>query len=192
MLNNLVLELTLRAGLIGQFVTRYRGWFKGVAGTIALALGFWGWMIAKPPTDFWEVLDNLFRTAQLITLQFPHDFRGSMPVPLQIARLAVPVVAVLASFQILISSITRPARLALLRRAYGHIVICGFDSLTEGALSALASRRRQVVLVTPKIGSQQRELEGLGLTLVEGDPLQSSDSQVATPFACCRFIFDGT
>ena len=100
MLNNLVLELTLRAGLIGRFVTRYRGWFKGVAGTIALALGFWGWMIAKPPTDFWEVLDNLFRTAQLITLQFPHDFRGSIPVPLQIARLAVPVVAVLASFQI--------------------------------------------------------------------------------------------
>src|SRR4051794_14694545 len=70
-LNRIILELTLAAGRIGSFVTRHRGWIQGIAGTIALALGFWGWMIEKPPADFSGVVDNLFRTAQLITLQFP-------------------------------------------------------------------------------------------------------------------------
>jgi RyR domain/TrkA-N domain len=173
-LNRIILELTLAAGRIGGFVTRHRGWIQGVAGTIALALGFWGWMIEKPPADFSGMVDNLFRTAQLITLQFPTEFRHTIPVPLQIARLAVPMVALFASFQVLIGSITRPARLALLPHTSGHIVVCGSESLTEAALVALASRRRQVVMVIAKIDTTQREtLEGLGLTLVEGDPLRA-------------------
>jgi RyR domain/TrkA-N domain len=173
-LSHLILKLTLRAGQIGSFVASNRGWIQGVAGTIALALGFWGWMIEKPPANIWDILDNLFRTAQLITLQFPSDFRGAIPVPLQIARLAVPIVAVLASFQALVGSITRPARLALLPHSSGHIVVCGSESLTEAALITLASRGRQVIMVVSKIDVAQRAtLEGLGLTIVEGDPMRA-------------------
>jgi voltage-gated potassium channel Kch len=130
-------------------------------------------MIEKPPADFWGVVDNLFRTVQLITLQFPTDFDGTIPLPLQIARLAVPIVAVLASFHVLVGSITRPARLALLPHTSDHIVVCGSELLTEAAMIALASRGRQVVMVAAQIDTTQREmLESLGVTIVEGDPLQ--------------------
>lgn len=174
-LNRLFLKLTLLAGLIGGLVTRYRDWIQGVAGTIALALGFWGWMIEKPPADVWGVADNLFRTAQLITLQFPTDFRGTVPVPLQIARFAVPIVVVLASFQALVASITRPVRLALLPHTSGHIVVCGSEMLTNAALASLASRGRQIVVVVKKIDATYRDrLEGFGLTIVEADPLQAA------------------
>jgi hypothetical protein len=171
-LNHLILRMTLFAGRIGAFVTRNRSWIQGVAGVIAFTLGFWGWTIQKPPTDPMGVMDNLFRTMQLITLQFPTDFRGTIPLPLQIARLAVPIVAALASFQALVGSITRPARLALLPHSSGHIIVCGSESLTDAALVALASRERQVVMVATKIGASQRDvLEGLGLTIVEADPM---------------------
>lgn len=177
-LSRLILKLTLHAGRISGFITRHRGWIQGVACAIALALGFWGWMIDRPPADFWDfrvVVDNLFRTAQLITLQFPTDFKGHISIPLQIARLAVPIVAVLASFQVLIGSITRPARLALLPHTSDHIIVWGSETLTESALAALASRGQQVVIVADKMDATHRDaLEGLGLTIVEGDPRQAA------------------
>ena len=177
-MNHLILKITLLAGQVAAFVTRNRSSIQGVAGTIALTLGYWGWTIQKPPTDFFGVTDNLFRTAQLITLQFPTDFKGSIPVPLQIARLAVPIVAVLASFQALVGSITRPARLALLPHSSGHIVVCGSEALTDAALVALASRGRQVVMVATKIGATQRDmLEGLGLTILEADPMRAKTTK---------------
>ncbi len=174
-LNRLILELTLRVGRIAGLVAPYRERIQGVAGVIALALGFWGWTIKQPPADLWGVLDNLFRTAQLITLQFPTDRVGVIPWPLQIARFAVPIVAVLASFQILIGSIMRPARLSLLPHTSGHIIVCGSETLTEAALTALAQRGREVVVVAAKVDAAHRgALEGLGLTVVEGNPLQAA------------------
>jgi RyR domain/TrkA-N domain len=176
--NRLILLLTVRAGRMADFVNRHRVTIQACAGAIALSFGFWGWMIEKPPADYWGVLDNVFRTAQLITLQFP-DLHGSPSLVLQIARLAVPIVAVLASFQVLIASVTRPARLALLPRISDHIVVCGSGTgsidMTEAALTALATRGRQVVVVIPKISDQQRQiLESIGLTVVDGDPLQAA------------------
>ena len=69
-------------------MTRHLVSIQVVAGAIALVLGFWGWMIEKPPTNLSEVLDNVFRTLQLITLQFPSDIRESPSLLLQVARLA--------------------------------------------------------------------------------------------------------
>ena len=170
--NRLILLLTVRAGRIASFINDHKNKIQAIAGAIALSLGFWGWMIEKPPTDLWGILDNIFRTAQLITLQFP-SVSGSPSLALQIARLAVPLVAVLASFQVLIASITRPARMALLPRISDHIVVCGFAGMTETALSTLVARGRQVVVVIPNISNQERNiLEGIGLTVVNADPLQ--------------------
>jgi hypothetical protein len=172
--NRSILRLTIRAGSVANFFSRYRNKIQAVAGAVALGLGFWGWMIEKPPADLSGVLDNVFRTAQLVTLQFPTDLRGSPSLPLQIARLAVPIVAVLASFQVLIASVTRPARLALLPHIAGHVVVCGSSSMTEKALMTLAASGRQVVIVISKITGQQRDnLEGFGLTVVDADPMQS-------------------
>ncbi|WP_291577066.1 RyR domain-containing protein [Bradyrhizobium sp.] len=189
-MNYFILRLTLLAGQVGAFVTRHRGWIQGVAGAIAMALGFWGWMIKKPPTDPAGWVDNFFRTMQLITLQFPTDFGGSIPLPLQIARLAVPLVAVLASFQALVSSITRPARLALLPHSSGHVIVCGSESLTDAALIALASRGRQVVMIAARIGAAQRDaLEGLGLTIIEADPMRPATIRsLHLPYAAALFL----
>jgi hypothetical protein len=167
------LRITIFSGHIASFVTRYLVSIQVVAGLIALVLGFWGWMIEKPPANLSGVLDNLFRTLQLITLQFPGDIRESPSLVLQIARLAVPLVAVLASFQILIASITRPARLALLPWMSGHVVVCGLPHMTDAALGTLASHGHHVVIVAPDIPEAQRDrLEGFGLTVVDADPLQ--------------------
>jgi hypothetical protein len=173
LLSRLLLDVTVRAGQIGGFISRNRMYLQTVAGAIALALGFWGWMIEKPPADFRGMLDNVFRTVQLITLQFPTDLNSSPNYQLQIARLAVPVVAILATFQVLIASITRPARLALLPYTSGHIVVCGSAQITQSALKTLTSRRQQVVVVGSDAGDRD-VLEGFGITVLEGDPLQEA------------------
>lgn len=175
--NRLILAITVRAGNLASFIGRHQSKIQVFAGAVALSLGFWGWTIERPATDFWGVVDNVFRTAQLITLQFPSS-AGSPVLPLQIARLAVPLVAVLASFQILVASITRPARLALLPRISDHIVVCGAPGMTEAALAVLAARGRQIVVVSPDIGQRRRDaLEGIGLTVVDADPLHAATVQ---------------
>lgn len=171
--NRLILLFTVHAGRMARFINDHKTKIQAIAGAFALSLGFWGWTIERPPHDLWGILDNAFRTAQLITLQFP-SLSGSPSVVLQIARFAVPLVAVLASFQVLIASVTRPARMALLPRIAEHIVLCGYAGLTETALSTLVASGRQVVVVIPHIANQQRNiLEGIGLTVVDADPLKS-------------------
>ena len=154
-------------------LARRQSAMQAVAGAIALGLGFWGWSLQHPAAGWDGVLNNVFRTLQLITLQFPTTFDGKLPWQLQIARLAVPVVAVLATLHVLIGAVTRPVRLALLPFARGHVLVCGAEALTDRALETLARGQRQIVVVAPAIDPFRRQtLEGWGLTVVEGDPRQ--------------------
>src|SRR5262249_43370584 len=171
LLSRLILDVTVRSGQIGGFISRNRAYLQTAAGAVPLALGFWGWMIEKPPAHFRGLLGNRFRTVQLIPLRFPTDLNNSPHSPTQTPRMALPVVAILATFQVLIASITRPARLALLPYTSGHIVVCGSAQITQSALKTLTSRRQQVVVVGSDADDRD-VLEGFGLTVLEGDPLQ--------------------
>lgn len=168
-INRFILNLTLHSRRVANFVTRYLTRIQVVAGAIALALGFFGWWkLEGSHSDLKTLVDVFYRTAQLITLQFPNNFGSDIPLSLQLARLLLPTVALLASFHVMVSSITRPARLALLPHSVGHLIVCGSEMLTASALTTLASRGRQVVGVAPKVTRARREaLEGLGLTIVE-------------------------
>jgi hypothetical protein len=145
--------------------------WQAAAGVVALALGLWGWTLHEPPRGYAGWFNNLFRTIQLITLQFPTSLEAAMPWQLQLARFAVPMVAVLATLNVLIGAITRPARLAMMPRARGHIIVSGAERMTEEALKGLAARGRRIVVVAPRFEAARREaLEALGLTLYEADP----------------------
>ena len=189
-LNHLILKMTLLAGQVAAFVTRNRSWIQGVAGTLAMTLGFWGWTIQKPPTDFFGVTDNLFRTVQLITLQFPTDFKGTIPLPLQIARLAVPIVAVLASFQALVGSITRPARLALLPHSSGHIVVCGPEALTEPRLSRWPRGDSKSLWWLRRLAHRNAICSKV-LASLSSKPIRAGQNhQIVASFVCGRDISD--
>lgn len=154
-------------------LARHQAAAQAMAAVVALSLGFWGWSLHQPAQGWDGVLNNVFRTLQLITLQFPTTWQGTLPWQLQVARLAVPVVALLATLHVLIGAVTRPVRLALLPHARGHVLVCGAEGLTLGALTALAARGRQIVILGPAMDPARREtLEGIGLTIVEGDPRQ--------------------
>lgn len=146
-----------------------------LAGLLALSLGFWGWTIKMPPTDAAGWFNNAFRTIQLITFQFPTHLESNIPWQLQVGRLAVPLVVALATFNVLIGTITRPVRLALLPHTTDHIVVCGAAQLTEAALVTLTRRGRQIVTVAAQQEATHREtLEGIGLTCVKADPQQTA------------------
>lgn len=164
------ISLLRPAARIASLVARRRNEFQFFAGAIALSLGFWGWSIERPATDWSDYLNNAFRTLQLITLNFPTNFDGKLSWQLQIARLLVPLVAVLASFNVLMGTVTRPLRLALLPRARGHIVVLGDTKLTEAALIKLSERGQKIVIVAPMLSTARCEaLESRGLTVVEAD-----------------------
>lgn len=173
-MSRLFVKASRRATAVARFSRQRRGLFQAGATVLAIGLGYWGWTIKTPPVGVEGWLSNLFRTFQLITLNFP-SFDTSIPWQLQIARLAVPLAAALATFNILVGSITRPVRLALLPRTSGHIVVIGPGRLTDAALLMLAERGEEIVSVSPGIGETHRdELEGYGVTVVETNPLHAT------------------
>lgn len=171
-------------------VTGRRSELQFLAGAIALGLGFWGWSIEKPADDWSGHANNAFRTLQLITLNFPTNFDGKITWQLQIARLMVPLVAVMASFNVFVGMVARPLRLVLLPRSRNHIVVCGDTKLTEEALRSLSLRGRQIVIVAPKVEILRRQaLEGFGMTVVEADLRQPGTfKQLSLRHAAALFI----
>jgi hypothetical protein len=161
---------------IAHVASRRPALIQAIASSLALALGFWGWMLQNPPKGHLTielVLTNLHKTIQLITINFPSDFTNTKIVwQLQIARLLVPITAALATFNVVVSSITRPARLALLPLEKNHIIIFGTEGMANSALTDLAKRGSSVVAVSSVDDVARREvLESMGLTYAVADPL---------------------
>lgn len=177
---------------LSAFVGKYRAVLQLVGGAAAVLLGYWGFHETFAPKSAWDHVSNLFRTLQLITLHFPTNFEGSANWQLQIARLLLPLVAVSATFHILIGGVTRPLRLALLPRARDHVILVGDQQMSDAAIKALVADRRQVAAVAAAFDNSRREaLEGLGLTVVEADPKSPSTFAGLNP-GMARGVFIAT
>jgi len=165
---------TLRLGTLADRVARRRLMLQTAAGTIAFLLGFWGWTLKSPPEDWNGWANDFFRTVQLITLHFPTEFDGALPWQLQVGRLAVPLVAFFASLNVVLGALTRPVRLALLPFVRNHVVFFGAPKLTDAATAKLIAEGHHLVFVHPGIdGARLDVLEGIGITVVATDPLQT-------------------
>ncbi|NLH81981.1 MAG: hypothetical protein GX458_14185 [Phyllobacteriaceae bacterium] len=170
--------LTKASGKIGaaaEAAGRRRLALQAIAGAVAFGLGLWGWILKAPPHDANGLLNDLFRTVQLITLHFPTEFDGTLPWQLQIGRLAVPIVAFAASFHVVLGAITRPVRLAMLPLVSDHVLFFGTPRLGDAATNRLVTRGHRLVFVHPALESERVDvLEGLGVTVVTADPFLPS------------------
>ena len=172
----MIIALVQASSRLSAWVNARQIRIQVVAGAIALVLGLWGWTVEKPPANATGWLNNIFRTMQLITLQFPSEVGGSIPWQLQIARLALPVVAVLATFNALVVATTRPIRLAMVPGMKGHIIVCGSDHLTLEALRSLAGRKQRILLLSDASDDKRTQsIETSGITLVSFSPFQPGD-----------------
>ncbi|HMN73576.1 MAG TPA: RyR domain-containing protein [Rhodoblastus sp.] len=188
-----MLYLLSRFGVrLATFVGAYRAVLQLFGGAIALVLGYWGFHEIFAPKSGWDYLTNFFRTLQLITLHFPSTFEANANWQLQIARLLLPLVAVSATFHILIGGVTRPLRLAMLPRARDHVILVGDRQMSDAALERLVADKRQVAAVAATFEPSRRDtLEGLGLTVVEADPKQAATYASLNPGAA-RGVFIAT
>ncbi len=176
-----LLYLSLIATRFARFFKRHKGVSHAVAAIVACGLGLWGWSIVSPPVNLDGWLEALFRTMQLITLNFPSEFDRELPWQLHIARLAVPIVAAAATINVVIGSITRPVRLALLPHVSDHIILTGLERLGDETLLHLSERGNKVVAIEQHIEAARVEyLESFGVTVLEGDPARTHTWKAAS------------
>lgn len=170
-MTRLITRMTLVLGRLASRIGHWRSALQVVAVLLAFGLGFWGWTIQTPPQGAQDWLNNLFKTFQLITLHFPRTFDGAVPWQLQVGRLAVPMAALFASLNLIATSLSRPARLALLQHSRDHIIFFGAPKLTDEALAWLAQHGHQMVVIQPGVcESRIQALEGIGLTVLDIEP----------------------
>jgi hypothetical protein len=147
-------------------------WLVATLAVIVLILGFHGWS-QKFPLNSWEDgFNNVFRTLQLLTFQFPREMERGLPWSLQIARLALPLLFILATYKAVLSAARSPVHLALLGFWRGHVVV----SLGEGrpAAQILAelgkTRQRRVAIARDLPPEELAALEQSGVTVLARDP----------------------
>jgi len=158
-----------------RLIQRWRGLLRAVAVGAALGLGFWGWSLAKPPAQaslFSDTITNLFRTLQLITLQFPPAMDSPIPWQLSLARFLLPAVALLETWRLVLGSVRSQARLVLLGLRPGHVIIAPGPG---GAASALLRQitARGVSAVAIMDGTNKdvvTQYENAAVAVIRGDP----------------------
>ena len=156
---------------IFQHVGRYRLFIQVVVAAISFGLGFWGWTLKINPVGFEGWFNNFFRTLQLITLNFPTSLDQDLPWQLEVARLALPLIAVVASFQTIVGSIRNPIRFAMLPLLSDHILVCGNETLGESALKQIAVYRKRLFIVDRDISeARKHKFDALGISAAENDP----------------------
>jgi voltage-gated potassium channel Kch len=156
---------------------------KGALMAIAALMGFFGFaQTVKPPIDPWSmsvIWNNLFRTLQLLTTQFPNDLPVNLPIELQIARFAMPVFTIWFVAAALLRRIDRPLLTWLAGLSGGHVVLIGASEINLALARAFRALKRPVIAIVPpvekaaeksaeKSGASPMELAGA--RIVTGDP----------------------
>lgn len=140
-------------------------------GIAAFLLGLWGWRLDNPAPGFPGWVDDVFRTFQLLTLQFPRD-ASSPHWQLNLARFLVPAIALLQSYRIVLLAIRSPARLAMLGLRFGHIILVpGKGAVGRAMLLEVQTHNLRAVAVAPDLMATERaRMEDYKLPVVNADP----------------------
>jgi len=159
-------------GEIGLFGRRWNGLARVLFAAAAFALGLWGWQIARPATHLAEWANNLFRTLQLLTFQFPREADATLPWQLNVARFLVPTIALLESYQLILGAIRSPARLALLGLRRGHIIVVpGRGPVGRAILGEIQANNLRAIAIAPDLMVNERaRMEEYRLPILPADP----------------------
>ena len=153
------------------FIRRWSNLALVLFGLAALLLGLWGWRLDAPVAGFPGWVDSIFRTFQLLTLQFPREV-NSPHWQLNLARFLVPSIALLQSYRIVLSAIRSPARLAMLGLRFGHIILVpGKGPVGRAMLREVQMHDLRAVAVAPDLLANERaRMEEYRLPVLNADP----------------------
>ncbi len=121
-------------------------------------------------------LDIAYQAVQLIFGQFPAELKGRpIPLPLQIARFALPATAATVTLSLCWEHLRNPGRSALVRRHGAHLVVFGEGALARGLVRGERARKGAVVAwVEEAQGPAGRDAEAQGAVHAAG-PAASLD-----------------
>lgn len=145
-----------------------RWWAIGAAFVAVVALGVIGFREYDGSAG---LLDPLYRSLQLFVLESGAIADPSAISPaLQVARFAAPVVAVVFVHQAAASLLRDQLQLLRLRRARGHVVVCGLGAQGLAVARATHEQGRRVAAVErDESGSGVRLAREAGIPVVVGD-----------------------
>jgi hypothetical protein len=139
----------------------------------ALLLGFWGWSLLYPEPH--HLLNNLFRTFQLLTLQTsrgPNPALEGLNWQVNLARILVPAFALLQSYRLVMIAIRNPTRLAMLALRRGHtILVPGRGWVGPAMLREVQTHRMRALAIAPDLLAHEKErMEQYELPVLRLDP----------------------
>ena len=132
---------------MSRFVRRHRWWLIGAAWVVVALLGFWGLArAAAEDPDAQPLANRVDLVRQLFSSGFSYSL-GRANWQLDLARFLGQIVAGITFLQGLIAVFGERLAIARLRRASGHVVVCGLGDKGQRLAHELAGQGRKVVAV---------------------------------------------
>ena len=172
-----------RGGMLGDAghdaslaLHRWKGAIWVLAFAVAFGLGFWGWRVNDIQDHEGGLVDDAFRTIQLLTLRGQGIASAKLPWQLNVARFLLPALALLGSYRLFIASIRSPARLATLGLRHGHVILVpGRGDAGEALLDEARNSGIRAVAVVPALKVEDRaRIEERGMAVLSADPFVES------------------
>ncbi len=159
-----------------SFVRRLQWPAIVAAAVVALVLGYVGFAryfdAAGEQRTFWDIL---YRDLQLFTIE-SGSVNGWVPWELQVARFLAPAVTMVTAVAAVAALLSERLRLARLRFARDHTLICGLGRKGLLVAETLADRSERVVVIeNDELNDHLDRLRERGITVLLGD---ASDPQL--------------
>lgn len=118
-----------------------------VAAFVLAVAGFY--MVYSPAggADVADFLDYAYKSVQLVVGKFPTELEDQpLPLPLQIARFALPAVTAWTTITVIWLKARNPLRVGLIRVRGDHLIVTGDDTLAAQIVAAERRRKRGVMI----------------------------------------------
>ncbi len=159
---------------------RSRDWFVIAPLLLAgLLLGFWGFEICGGQCLVTSPFGALFKAIGLIKATGNFSL-GKDPWQLVVAQVLLPLSALAGGIKLVLQNLRRDMRVALARRARGHVIVCGLGDAGRQVVENLRNAGQRVVAITLDSDSPNAlAAEARGVAVLKGDGVQPNMLKLA-------------
>ncbi len=158
---------------IEKLYTKWEGVVRILASVVAIFLGFVGYLredIINVQDNFVLVINCLYKSLQLITIQMPSSASENLPWELQVARFAVPITAAWLSIGTYFDHVRKPLNFISALRSKKHLILVGSGPrLEEVAKQAAESDYKIVYISDNEKNDSIAIMEAYDISVIVGD-----------------------
>ncbi len=168
---------------------RFKAYVRTAMSVAAFCLGWWGYArIHQGEISISALIQHAYQASQLLTFNMPQGLlHSTLPWQLQVARFALPGLAIYATIMTYIDFAKVPLASLWAPRRRDHIIVAGDGARASDIAKRCLVDGLSLVAIQKEEGAEVKALRALGITVIIGS-IDSPDTFVRAGIAGARAV----